>query len=103
MSSYGEIVGLNCPDNGRSCCSHECCGKFLAVDDLIFFKSDNVQIEERKTEPAMKVVVIRNGVESCTVGYLPRYMKSHFDHLDEKISQVVEIYDHSPYSYKKSK
>ena len=102
MSDYGEIVGLNCNGSGRTCCSHDCCGKFLAINDLVRFKSDNVEIDG-KLELAMKVVTIKDGVEACTVGFLPRYMHTHIVHLDNKFAQVIEIYDQSTNSYKKSK
>ena len=33
-----ELLGLNGPNNGRSCEQHECCGKALKTDDVLRFR-----------------------------------------------------------------
>jgi hypothetical protein len=47
-------------------------------------------------ETVMKVVVIRDGNESCQVAFLPRHVfaRAHeVIHLDGKFAQVLELYD----------
>ncbi len=65
----GEIVGLDADSNGRSCSLHATCGQFVKPNDLVRFKEAVVEVDGR-FEEAVKVVVIRNGEESCTVGFL---------------------------------
>lgn len=67
----GEIVGLLQSNNGRSCEIHDACGKSLKVGEMVVFQSTLVEINGA-TETAIKAVVIRDGRESCTVGFLSR-------------------------------
>ena len=91
----GEIVGLRARTNGRSCESHDCCGEFLVADNLVRFKLTVVDIEG-KVEEAVKVVRIRDGTESCTVGFLPRNVATtRKDEFIGKFAQIIELYDHS--------
>jgi len=44
----------------------------------------------------MKVVVVRDGVESCQVGFLPRHVVARaqeVNRLHGKFAQVLELYD----------
>jgi hypothetical protein len=48
-------------------------------------------------EDAIKVVVIRNGAESCTVGYLAKgLVEKHKKMFVDKFAQVTALYDFSP-------
>lgn len=67
----GEIVGLQGKTNGRSCEIHEACGIEVKVNSLIRFKWCSVVMPSR-VEPAVKAILIGNGEERCTVGFLPR-------------------------------
>lgn len=101
----GEIVGLLNPANGRSCVQHEICGAHLAVGDLVRFKREVTRIDYAhpgdpepifRYETVMKVIVIRDGVESCHVGFLPRHVvaRAHdVNRLDGKFAQVLALYE----------
>jgi hypothetical protein len=76
----GEIVGLHNPANGRSCNQHDCCGMCLQPGNLVRFKREVIQVvygdandpePDYRYETVIKVVVIRDGTESCHVGFLP--------------------------------
>jgi len=95
MERDGEIVGLHGTSNGRSCTSHACCGENLSPDDLIRFKFDVIEIEGH-VEDAIKVVRIRDGAESCVVGFLPRNIVKVFkEKFVGQFAQVIELYDDS--------
>ena len=95
MVKDGEIVGLKASNNGRSCEMHDCCGAHVYPDDLVRFKLACIDIDG-KTEEAIKVVCVRDGTESCTVGFLPRnIVRSAKDSLVGKFAQVIELYKHS--------
>jgi hypothetical protein len=66
-----EIVGLFGSNNGRSCCIHKQCGMAVKVGDVFRLK-DTVVTINNKTEIAVKAVKISDGVEGCTVGFVPR-------------------------------
>ena len=66
-----EIVGLHESNNGRSCESHDCCGKEVLPDDLIRFHACVVTIDG-VDDSAVKAVRVRDGTETCLVGFLPR-------------------------------
>lgn len=101
----GEMVGLHNPANGRSCVAHECCGRHLVVGDLVRFKREILRIDYAgpgaaepnfRYETVLKVVVIRDGVESCHVGFLPRHVvarSQEVNRLHGKFAQVLELYD----------
>jgi hypothetical protein len=71
----GDIVGLESSTNGRSFGSHEACGKHLCEGYLVRFRlvilegAGDVQDTE-----AMKVIKIKDGTESCHVGFIQRYI-----------------------------
>ena len=101
-----EIVGIHLPGNGRTCAAHECCGKYLCYNDLIKVKL-STEIVDGLSERVGKIVIIKNGVETCMVGFLPRFMLyGEEDELTSLISsyvQVIELYELSENSYKKEK
>ena len=44
----------------------------------------------------MKVVLVEGGEESCTVGFLPRYIAMHPEQvcrLHGQFAQIIELYD----------
>jgi hypothetical protein len=101
----GELIGLHNPANGRSCHQHECCGRHVRIGDLIRFKNEVIRVEyavagdpepDFRYEAVMKVVVIRDGTESCHVAFLPRHVVARAHeviHLDGKFAQVLELYE----------
>jgi hypothetical protein len=66
MTKDGELVGLKGTSNGRSCVSHDCCGKHVNLDDLVRFRFSVADIDG-KIEEAIQVVRIRDGTELCTI------------------------------------
>ena len=74
-----EIVGLYQATNGRSCTTHECCGRTVKVGDVLRLVSVFIPIAPNDVingvtdEYAIKVTKIEDGVDMCTVGFLPRY------------------------------
>lgn len=99
-----EVVGLLSDTNGRACCSHQVCGEFLIVGDLVRLVYTTVTVHG-KVEQAIKVVKIADGVPSCTVGFVPRVqtqLRSVVSHVG-KLCLVHEIYSQSPNSYKREK
>jgi hypothetical protein len=101
----GEMVGLHNPANKRSCVVHECCGRHLAVGDLVQFKREIMRIDyggpgaaepNFRYETMLKVVVIWDGKESCHVGFLSRHViarSQEVNHLHGKFAQVLELYN----------
>jgi hypothetical protein len=75
------------------------------VGDLVRFKREIMRIDYAgpgAAEPnfwyemVLKVVVIRDGVESCHVGFLPRHVVAQLqevNHLHGKFAQVLELYN----------
>jgi hypothetical protein len=64
----GEIVGLEFSTNGRSCGSHECCGKHLCVEDLVRFCLAILEGDgDGQDTEAMKLIKIKDVTEACHV------------------------------------
>lgn len=100
----GEIVGLNGTSNGRSCASHECCGAHLVIDDLVRFRLYVADVDG-KIEEAVQVIRIRDGTESCTVGFLPRNIvrSKKAAQFIGKFAQIIELYEESESEVKRRK
>ena len=79
----GEIVGLHKSTNGRTCVQHPCCGQYVAAGDLVHLKRDVVFVcpeepnqdapqADALVETVVKAVLVRDGTEMCTIGFLRR-------------------------------
>ena len=99
-----EIVGLSSNTNGRSCTLHAVCGDAVEVGDVLRLVPCVVTINH-ETEEAIKVVKVVDGVDTCTVAFVPRVqsslpgVKGH----TYKFVQVIELYSKSDSPYKRSK
>jgi hypothetical protein len=101
----GEMIGLHNPANGCSCVQHDCCGRYLMVGELVRFKREVIRVDygppgdpepDFRYETVMKVVIVRDGVESCHVSFLPCHVVAHaqeVNRLHGKFAQVLELYD----------
>jgi hypothetical protein len=92
MAKDGEIVGLKGTSNGRSCVCHDCCGACVNLNYLIRFRLSVADVDG-KIEEAIQVIRIRDGSESCTIGFLPRnIVKSGKENSIGKFAQIIELY-----------
>lgn len=94
MMKIGEIVGLRGTTNGRSCDVHACCGETLRTNDLVKFRSVGVAVGN-KQERAIAAVRLEEGVERCTVGFLPVYMLFTQGDLVGKVARIEKTYQGS--------
>ena len=100
----GEVLGLQVSGDGRSCVQHHCCGMLVVPNDIIKLKTtviDGMGMGEGSKsfpEEATKVVLIHNGTECCTVGFLCKSIavverdKARFVGC---FAQIIEMYDES--------
>jgi hypothetical protein len=106
MSVYdGEVLGLQAFGNGRSCVQHYCCGMLVFPHGIIKFKTtviDGMGMGEGNKcvlEEAIKAVLICNGTECCTVGFLCKSLvvverdKRRF--VVGRFAQIIELNDES--------
>ena len=100
----GEVLGLQASGNGRSCVQHHHCSMLVVPNDIIKFKAtviDGIGMEEgSKSFPneAIKVVLIPNGTELCTVGFLCKsivVVERNKARFVGHFAQVIELYDES--------
>ena len=114
-----QIVGLHDASLGRSCERHEGCGKELEVGSFIRFKRVILLVDEARgitggegtaPETVIKVVLLKGGYETCSVGFLPRRIALHWNshQLHGQFAQIIELNDYldeddSDYSSKKKK
>jgi hypothetical protein len=98
-----EIRGLTASSNGRSCTSHETCGLFVRVNNTLCLK-ECIIIVDNKPEPAIKLVKIAEGCETCTIGFIPRiyYGLPKVQNSINGLLQVVSLYKDGT-TYKKHK
>ena len=99
-----EIVGLHATTNGRTCTAHECCGRIVVKGSVIRLVECIVE-RDGNDELAVKCVLVNaDGVDTCTVGFVPRiYVQQGKvkDHLN-KFVVVKELYNNSDNTYKRS-
>jgi hypothetical protein len=95
-----EVVGLNANNNGRSCSIHGCCGMSLCVGDVLRLKETIAKIDGFDTY-AVKLVRIDDGIEGCTVAFVPR-LQLICAKIARNINQfcvVKELYQNSSYNF----
>ena len=103
----GEVLGLRASGNGRSCGQHNCCGIFVVPNNILHFKltvidgmgggkeGDN---EDVMPEEDIKDVLVQDGTELCTVGFLSKSVvavEKDRERYIGRFAQVIELYDHS--------
>jgi hypothetical protein len=84
------VVGLEKRTNGRNCDHHDVCGSVLTVGSIVRFQKTRVTIR-RRTEDALAVILVNDGIESCRIGFLQRAEASHFDNLDQRSGVIKSI------------
>jgi len=101
----GEILGLRGTTNRRSCEQHACCGAIVRLNDCVRFKAAVVPIDG-VDQAGIKAVLILDGTELCTVGFLGESiaaLKKTSDKFVNKFAQVIELYDSSENAAKRAK
>ena len=101
----GEILGLRGTTNGRSCEQHACCGAIVRPNDCVWFKAAVVPIDG-VDQAGIKAVLILDGTELCTVGFLGKNiaaLKKTSDKFVNNFAQVIELYDSSENAAKRAK
>lgn len=91
-----EIVGLASSTNGRSCTLHTCCGEHVEHGDVLCLVKTVVSVN-KELEEAVACVKVVDGVDSCTVGFVPRVFAGTDrvkDHIN-KFVMVKELYEDS--------
>ena len=71
LSKTIEICGLKESSNGRMCSTHAVCGEHVKINDILRLKECIVEVNNT-LEPAIKLVKIAEGSETCTVAFIPR-------------------------------
>ena len=103
MNRDGEIVGLKASNHSRSCESHSCFGEHISTHDLIQFRYCVLDVYEAP-EDAVKACRIRDGTESCVIGFLPRHVVvSNKERYIGKFAQIVELCEESDNKTKRLK
>jgi hypothetical protein len=78
----GENVVLHASTNGRSCNQHECCSRHLQPGQIVMLKAAVMKVVyetpgdpecDARVETIIKAVLVLDGTELCTVGFLPRH------------------------------
>jgi hypothetical protein len=99
-----EIVGLYKGTNGRECCQHSYCGLHLRAGEVVRLVHTVVDVHG-EAEEAVKLVRIMEGVDGCTVGFIPR-VQANLPKITNAINQfaiVKEIYNESESAFKQTK
>lgn len=99
MSKFGHptgittlIVGIECGERGRSCEEHSVCGSVLHEDCVCRVRIISIELNGR-TESALGVYWVSDGVDRCLVGFLQRHCLRNRDTYDGKLLQVIEMYN----------
>ena len=93
-----DIVGINASDHGRSCETHQCCGReIIAKDVVVRIRAVQLEREPNEANPeeeatALAVVHVTEGIDGCRVGYLRRHLLKYKDEYDGRLAQVTEVF-----------
>ena len=88
-----DVVGINMPCQGRNCDKHpDGCGReVLHVGVVLRIRKQTIMVQS-KEEVMLGVFLIENGIVSCKVGFLPRFMLPRAPIFDGAVAQVVQMY-----------
>jgi hypothetical protein len=99
-----EVCGLANASNGRSCSLHSVCGSSVRKNDVLRLV-ETIAFVDGADETAIKLVKIEDGMETCTVGFIPRMhcrANSISEHIN-KFCMVTELYKESRNTTKRFK
>ena len=99
--AHCEIVRIHYNSEGRSCESHEFCGKHVNVSDVVRFRWT---VGSDSMESAIKVIRIVDNTECCIVDFFSRsVLKYNKDKYEDQYGKVVELYENSTNATKRNK
>jgi hypothetical protein len=98
------IIGIAIGEIGYSCEIHKVCVEHVGVGDLVKFKIVVIEVDG-EGEGASKAIKIRDGAESCNVGFLSHHFiyGRRKEALVNKCGQVLDLYKDSNNMTKKRK
>ena len=99
-----EIVGLKSATNGRSCCIHRCCGEEVKLGAILRLVKCTVAVDG-VAEEAVKCMLVNEGIDGCTVAFVPRVL-AKLPLVKKQLNKfvvVTDLYDQSPNKYKRDK
>jgi hypothetical protein len=100
----GEIVRLHSPDNGRSCTQHAYCSPHVVPGNIVRFKREVIEVvyqvpgdpePDARIETVIKAVLVLDGAEHCTIGFLPRHVAARPEEAAQ-LHQIIELYEETP-------
>ena len=83
-----EIVGIDESNRGRNCSNHHCCGSILAEDTVVRLRCCQIVNDTNEEEEAVEAVWVTGGIDSCRIGFLPRYYLPDKDEFHGKLAQI---------------
>jgi hypothetical protein len=94
IGSQVEVVGTGEKQRNRTCKLHKGvpCGSQLHVGMFVCFRKNWFAWRNEKDEDVLEVFVVKNGIQGCKVGYLPKHLAAWVDHYDGLCARIVEIY-----------
>ncbi len=89
----GEIVGVNQITNGRTCDLHpNGCGLQLLANDVVRFVDEITKVDG-KDEAAIRVFIMKEGMQKCCVGFLPRFIVLRLNgQLNMRHARILRLY-----------
>ncbi|ETN01128.1 hypothetical protein F441_18609 [Phytophthora nicotianae CJ01A1] len=98
-----DVVGCDLAEGGRSCVAHEACGKHVKVGDVLLFREEVDDQGDNRLGYCLKAYLIRDGSQTCHVGYLPRRLLIQRAAFNRQFATVVEDLRHSEALYLSSR
>lgn len=95
MPKYVEILGIKESNNGRQCQRHLICGETVSVGSLLLLKPVVVLNQQSQAEYAISAVLMTNGIEDCTVGFLGKEFHFFRNQYEHKLVEIIEVLNHS--------
>ena len=84
------VVGLNGKQNGRSCHAHSICGQQVKSGDVLCFHGVPTVVRKKKGR-GIAAVLVKDGTETCRVGFLNTTLLSREAELEGKHARVTQV------------
>ena len=87
-------MGTGEKQRNRMCKLHKevPCGSQLRVGKFVCFRKNQFAWRDGKDKDVLEVFVIKNGIQGCKVGYMPKHLAARADRYDILCAHIVKIY-----------
>ena len=98
IGSHVNVLGTGESQRNHTCKYHKDVpyGSQLRVGSFVCFHKTRFAWHDRKDKDVLEVFVVKQGIQRCKVGYLPKHLVARANRSNGLCTRVVKIYSRDP-------